>query len=108
LGGALNNLALLLRERNEMTEARRLLQEAIRHQQAALEMNPQRNSFRLLSPVFARQFLRQHYRALAVTLLRLGEHGEAAKIAEALHKAPPVWSRNDWDGDYDAACYLAR
>src|SRR5262249_26440168 len=39
VGATLNNLAMMLRDRSELKEARRLLERAISHQQAALKVN---------------------------------------------------------------------
>src|SRR5262249_2901475 len=60
-------------ERKELVEARQLAEQAIAHQRIVLESNP-------LEPV-CRQFLANHYRTLTETLVRLGEHEEAVKIA---------------------------
>jgi tetratricopeptide (TPR) repeat protein len=96
LGGALNNLALLFRERGELNEARRLLERAIGYEKSALQANPRHPTYRL--------FLRNHYVALAETFLRLKEHSEAARAAEAMAGTRP---ENATDA-YTGVCQLAR
>src|SRR5262249_11502278 len=76
-------------------EARRLLEEAVRHQEAAVKGDPKRRGFRAI--------LRDHYAALAATLAGLGEHAEAARVAEELPRAAP----GDRTALFDAACALA-
>jgi tetratricopeptide (TPR) repeat protein len=88
----LNNLAELLSNSGKPEEARPLLEEAIRHQQAALAANPRHPRYRL--------FLRNHYAVLAATLLRLGKHDEAAVAAQQLagtreqHWEDLLWARD--------------
>jgi serine/threonine protein kinase/tetratricopeptide (TPR) repeat protein len=95
LGGILNNLAMLRMDQGKLAEAARLLRQAVAHQKAALRSYPRHPTYR--------QFLRNHYAHLAETLVRLGEHREAARVAEELSEV----SGNPADS-YDAACYLAR
>jgi hypothetical protein len=59
LGGSLHNFALLLQDQGKIEEARQLLEQAIKHQRAALTANPR-------SPIYL-QFLRNHYGSLAET-----------------------------------------
>jgi serine/threonine protein kinase/tetratricopeptide (TPR) repeat protein len=97
LGGALNNLALvLMRDRDQLTEVRQLLERAISHQQLALQLRPQQ-------PVY-RQYLRNHYLNLAESLVQLGVHAEAARIAAELYRLYP----ERWPEYYQAAAFLAR
>jgi hypothetical protein len=65
---------MLLRKQGKLIEARALLEQAIRHQQAALNVGPERATYR--------QFLCNHYIVLTKTLLDLGEHTRAAEAAE--------------------------
>jgi tetratricopeptide (TPR) repeat protein/serine/threonine protein kinase len=96
LGAELNDLALILRDRGQPVEARQLLERAVRHQKAALEITPQDPKYQ--------QHLRNHYWSLAETLVRLKEHGAAAKAAAEL---PAVFS-DSWQEYYLAAGFLAR
>jgi serine/threonine protein kinase len=59
-GASLSGLALFLRERGRLGEARPLLEEAVRYQRAAFKANPR-------SPAY-REFLHRHYFLLAETL----------------------------------------
>jgi serine/threonine-protein kinase len=76
LGGTLQNLADQLRARDDAAGARRLLDEAIRHQQAALRASP-------TSPKY-KEFLTNHYASLADTALDLGDHAAASAAAAGL------------------------
>jgi tetratricopeptide (TPR) repeat protein len=96
LGAALNNLAGALRDRGELTEARRLLEEAIRHQTAARKIDDKNPT--------CREFLRNHYWSLAETLVQLGEHAEAAKAAAELPGLYP----EGWQEYHNAANILTR
>lgn len=95
LGGTLDKLAGILHDRGELAEARKLLEQAISHQQAALEANPRHPPYQ--------QLLRNHYSVLAETLLRLKDHAGAAKAAQAMAGVRPGNATNA----YEAACYLA-
>jgi hypothetical protein len=79
-----------------LEEARQLLSEAITHQQAALKINPRNPTYR--------QFLRSHYWNLAETLVRWGDHGEAAQAAAKLPELYPA----GWLEYHRAAGFLAR
>jgi serine/threonine protein kinase/Tfp pilus assembly protein PilF len=82
LGAVLNNFAmLLLRKDGQLREARVLLEQAVEHQQKALQTNPRNPTYR--------QFLVNHFCNLAQTLLRLGEHAAGAQAAEDLARAFP-------------------
>lgn len=99
LAGTLNNLALLRIERGgagDLQEARQLLSQAVTHQQTALKTNPHNPTYR--------QFLRNHYWNLAETLVRLGDHGEAAQAAAELPRLFPSVSQEY----YGSAGFLAR
>src|SRR5262249_13307406 len=73
LGQALNNHALILMDRGQLVEARQLLERAIQHQKAALQITPR-------DPGYLRD-LGNHNWGLAETLVRLKEHGAAARTA---------------------------
>jgi tetratricopeptide (TPR) repeat protein len=73
-GATLNNLALRLKQRGDLAEARRLLEQAMEHQRAALKINPRRAQ--------TRAFLHNHCTILVDVLCRLGEHGEAVRVAD--------------------------
>src|SRR5262249_31209748 len=95
LAGTLVNLAGVLLTRNDPQAARRLLDEALPHHQAALRANPR-------SP-FYRQFYRNNRWRLTEALLALGEHVEAAETAGGFLRAavdPP-------QDAFMAACLLA-
>jgi tetratricopeptide (TPR) repeat protein/tRNA A-37 threonylcarbamoyl transferase component Bud32 len=84
LGATLNDWAGLLRKtggRQELLEAKELLEKAIQHQQAALRYKPQH-------PQYV-QFLCKHYGVLADTLVQLGDHGAAATAAAELANLTP-------------------
>jgi tetratricopeptide (TPR) repeat protein len=81
LGAALNNLAMAVRARSTWAEARTLLDEAVRHQRAALKIVPKHPQYRL--------FLRNHLLGLAETLVQLRDHRAAAAAAEEVPRALP-------------------
>jgi serine/threonine-protein kinase len=96
LAGTMVNLALILRERRDLGGARRLLEGAREHHRAALRADPNNRTYRL--------FYRNNRRALADTLVQLGDPAAAAEAAAQLAQAAV-----DPAGDvYDAACLLAR
>jgi serine/threonine protein kinase/tetratricopeptide (TPR) repeat protein len=76
LAATLHNLATRHLKRDEKGEARRLLERAIPHQQAALEISP--NDPKML------QFLSNHYHMLGELLSRTGQ-AEAAKELRRKH-----------------------
>ncbi len=75
VGAGLNNMALLLMDRGKWEEARPLLEQAIVHQQAALEKNPEADCYR--------KFLSAHLENLTQVQLALGDPTAAARTAEA-------------------------
>jgi serine/threonine-protein kinase len=81
LGRTLYTFAGLHIRRGELANARRLLERAILQHRAALEFNGRSYS--------CREFLRDDHGVLAVVLLRLGEHGLAAKAAAELPRILP-------------------
>jgi serine/threonine protein kinase len=90
LGGALHNLALLVRGQDRLSEARRLLERAVSHQDLAVKADPR--NIRYL------EYRRNHYIELASTLARLSEFQEAEKVfgqardrAQELAAAHPAW-----------------
>ena len=85
LGSTLNNLAMVLRKRGAAAEARDLLEEAIRHQQTALKVNPGHPSYV--------RFLSNHYRVLGDALLDTGNHAGVAEVANRWRQmATPGWT----------------
>jgi serine/threonine-protein kinase len=96
LGIILNNLALALKERKQLREARALLGRAVAAQEQALKISPRSRRFR--------PQLRKHYANLLSTLLELKEHGPAARAAEALVATLP----DDPGALVEAAGTLAR
>src|SRR5262249_11850804 len=96
MGAALNNLALVLQARGDNLQARALLEQAIGCQKIAVRLNPRRPQYR--------RFLRNHLRALTETMIRLGEHTEAARAAEEMRGVCPETAA----GHYYAARYLIR
>jgi len=95
-GLALGSLASLLREGRQWDDARTSLQEAIRRQRAAVELDPSNAEYR--------RRLCDHYLALARTLLELNDHAAAAAAVADLAKAAPA----DWSEQTAAAACLAR
>jgi tetratricopeptide (TPR) repeat protein len=91
-----NNLAVVLRERGELTEAVRLAQAAVEHQRQALQKNPRHPRYPF--------FLGEHYQVLSETLLRQGEHAAAAAAADELVRLAPT----DGTRAYQAARVQAR
>jgi tetratricopeptide (TPR) repeat protein len=73
-GGVLNNLGRLCIDANRLAEARRLLDQAVLLQRAALNSNPRHPTYR--------RYLNNHYVSLIPLLLRLGEHATAAATVE--------------------------
>jgi tetratricopeptide (TPR) repeat protein len=96
LGKTLGNQAWLRTKQEDWGAARPLLEEAVERLKAALDINPDNR--------FCRQALRAQYQSLAETLVRLKDHRNAAKAAEAL---PGVFGDQALDY-YFAACFLSR
>jgi tetratricopeptide (TPR) repeat protein len=94
LANVLHNLAILFARERKLEQARPLLQDAIRHQQAAYKAEPERYRAKLL----------HHYQTLVRILLDLSDHAAAAKWAPEM---APVSGR-DWKPCYQAAGYLER
>jgi tetratricopeptide (TPR) repeat protein/tRNA A-37 threonylcarbamoyl transferase component Bud32 len=88
LAVVLHNLAILLAGRAESQEARRLLEEAITHQQAALQASPGQPAYQA--------FLRNHQRRLADVLVQLGEpRANAPKLVETYNNQQGTGSGPD-------------
>ena len=75
VGDGLNNMATVLMDRGNWEEARQLLEQAIVHQKAALEINPQQITYQ--------QSLSAHLTNLTAVQLALGDPAAAARTAEA-------------------------
>ncbi|MBV8232796.1 MAG: serine/threonine protein kinase [Planctomycetaceae bacterium] len=96
LGYTLYSLSYLAQRRGEFAGARRRLDQAIRHQRAALAANPRNDSYRL--------HLRDSLGMLAETLVQIGAHAEAADAVEEMPRLVPDALR-----DYlTAAAFLVR
>jgi tetratricopeptide (TPR) repeat protein len=96
LATTLRNLAELAVERQELAQARRLLEQALPHRQAALRADPQNAAYR--------RCFREERSSLGPVLAGLGDHGAAAAVAEEL-------AGLGWDpvsDCYEAACTLSR
>jgi tetratricopeptide (TPR) repeat protein len=76
LGLSLRDIGELLRDRGDLTGSRQALQEALDHLRAALKAMPGHPAYR--------SYLEGAAAALGETLVRLGRHDEAARIAEEL------------------------
>jgi serine/threonine-protein kinase len=96
LAAVLDGLAELAHGRKEYAAARRLLEQARPHAQAALDANPQ-------SPRY-REVLRGNRQQLAAALLELGEHAAAAEVAVELARI----SGDPANDDYTAASFFCR
>jgi eukaryotic-like serine/threonine-protein kinase len=75
VGAGLNNIALLLMDRGNWADARQLLEQAIVHQTAALEINSGADEYS--------KFLSAHLENLTQVQLALGDPTAAARTAEA-------------------------
>jgi tetratricopeptide (TPR) repeat protein len=96
LGLALHSLAVLLADRSQVQEARRLLEEAIAQERAALKDNPNHR--------VCRRHLRDHFSCLASVLERLGDPAGAGAAAVQLAEVFP----QHWPDALEAACCLGR
>jgi hypothetical protein len=96
LGNASAFLAKLLGEQGRLADARREAERAVRNQLAALKLLPGHPKFK--------KSLGSGYVILAETLVRLGDHGAAAKAAVEL----PQYSPTEGSWNYHAAAFLAR
>jgi tetratricopeptide (TPR) repeat protein len=72
---------LLMHQAGKLSEARHLLDQAVKHQRQALRANASHPTYL--------QFLHNSYANLARVLVRLGEHAEAAQAAEELARVFP-------------------
>jgi tetratricopeptide (TPR) repeat protein len=96
VAGTLFNLANLAGRRRDFAAARRFLDEAFPHHQAALQGNPQRSDYR--------QFYRDSQLELTRTYAGQGDRPEALAVATK-------WHNLGWDpavDAYGAACMLAQ
>ena len=89
-GAQLNNLAIVLRKTGRLEEALELVDEAIRHQQRALESNRHHPQYR--------ELLSNHYHNVADINLDLGNHAAAAEAAAQLPKVRPQWLQSYLEG----------
>jgi serine/threonine-protein kinase len=96
LANTLDGLAELARDRMDYPSARRLLEQAGPHAQAALDAFPGH-------PVY-REVYRDHRRLLAATLLDLGEHAAAAEAAADVARI----AFEPGNDAYSEACFLSR
>jgi tetratricopeptide (TPR) repeat protein len=81
LAATLHNQVFVLQAYEKFTEACQNLEEAIRHQRAALQMVPSNATYR--------RFLKNHYQELGATRVMMGLHREASLAAEELPKLDP-------------------
>jgi serine/threonine-protein kinase len=92
LGVTLSNLARLLRVRGEFAAARRVLEEAVRHQEAALKTNPQHVRYR--------RFLVLAHWNTGKTLADLQEYAEAEKhLSQAIRVVEQLTTDFPWLND---------
>jgi eukaryotic-like serine/threonine-protein kinase len=78
LGQTLKTLAQLAADRHQLADAQRSLEEAIRHQRAAVEAAPGSAAYR--------KDLARYYFALMDVVLQQGDHAEAAKLEQELQE----------------------
>jgi tetratricopeptide (TPR) repeat protein len=76
LAGGLHELGGVVGELGDRVEKRRLLEQAIQHQRAALAINPR--------VVQYRRFMRNHYHELTKVLVELDDHAEAARRVDEM------------------------
>ncbi len=81
LAGSLNNLAMVYRDRGQVEEARRMIEQAIEHQLTAYICNPKH--------VVYRRFLLNHWRLQAEILVRQGDHLQAVKVIPKVPQLEP-------------------
>jgi tetratricopeptide (TPR) repeat protein len=74
LAGAVGNQAARLRRSGRVAESLPLSREAIRHRRATLDLSPGDGNYQ--------GFLRGEYALLAETLVRFGDHSQAARVAD--------------------------
>jgi tetratricopeptide (TPR) repeat protein len=96
LAYVLGHLGMLLRDPQELPEARRYSEKAVRLHQRVLQVRPGDESIR--------QKLRENYGCSVEVLVRLGKAEAATKTAAALAQEPPA----GWEEAYSAAASLAR
>jgi serine/threonine protein kinase len=96
LGGDLHDFSNLLDARRQLAQKRSLLERAIRHEQAALKINPK--------DAAARRYLRNHYWQLAHDLIEAGHPRQAVQVALELPRIYP----QGWEEYHRAAGLLAR
>jgi tetratricopeptide (TPR) repeat protein len=96
LGMTLGNLGCLRAEEEKWHLARKLLKKAIAQLQTALEPNP-------LHPDYRRE-LRNRYQDLGWTLVQLGDHPAAVRVATKLADVFPKQAQDS----YNSACFVAR
>jgi Flp pilus assembly protein TadD len=88
IGDGLNNMAIILMDRGNWEDARQLLEQAIVHQKAAQEMNPQRQRYRDARGT--------HSSNLIAVQLALGDQAAAARTAATVAH------------DVNTGCYASR
>src|SRR5262249_13182942 len=76
LGGGLHELGMVVGDLGDRAEKRRLLEEGVQHQRAALAIQPHAMQYR--------RFLRNHYHELTRVMGELGDHAEAARRVEEM------------------------
>jgi tetratricopeptide (TPR) repeat protein len=96
LGYAQGNLGWLEASKNHLPEARRLLEPAIAHLQAALLPGVQRADYQ--------QALKNNARNLAEVCVQLRDHAAAVEAANLLVEGTPKQAQDS----YNAACFIAR
>ncbi|MFO0812077.1 MAG: serine/threonine-protein kinase [Gemmatales bacterium] len=96
LGGELNNLAIALGRLDKVTEALRLIDEAIKEQRMALRQFPNHKQYV--------GFLYNHYKTQTRLHLQVKDHIQAANAARQLG----TFSFTKGNNHYEAALYLCR
>jgi serine/threonine-protein kinase len=96
LAGTLVNIANVRMTAKQPAEARRLLDKARLHHEAALKANPQNVTYR--------EFYRNNLSILSSACVELGDHAGAVEAAQKLAR----WAFEPMSDNYNSACLVSR